>query len=194
MPRCTAMATACVRRAPGVYRRLGRDSCSQPRDRGRAFRSGREQQDARFAPSGCAHHALRWFKRRHRRAFQTFQCGTNGCEHCFLVGAVRPPFRTVQSIVLRSHALPDDFIRRIGVLHTVYLASSFSNSPAGAYSKNWMGLDIRSSSSSRAGDKAWAGIRRRISAGSDRGVIERLMHPICGLNRKTSSRHRGVFH
>ena len=46
------------------------------------------------------------------------------------------------------------------------------SSPAGLCSMSKMGLDMRSSSSSSAGDMAWVGIRRRISAGSDRGVVE----------------------
>jgi hypothetical protein len=47
------------------------------------------------------------------------------------------------------------------------------NSPAGLSVVSRMGLDRTSSNSSSAGEMAWAGIRRRISAGSDRGVLER---------------------
>ena len=47
------------------------------------------------------------------------------------------------------------------------------NSPAGLCVVSKMGLDRTSSNSSSAGEMAWAGICRRISAGSDRGVLER---------------------
>lgn len=55
---------------------------------------------------------------------------------------------------------------------TARAAAASRHSAFGLFSISRMGLDMRSSISSRAGVIAWAGICRRISTGSDRGVGE----------------------
>ena len=58
------------------------------------------------------------------------------------------------------------------IASTGWVAVASLNSPAGLFSMSKMGLDRRSRSSSSAGVIAWAGIFRKISTGSDRGVME----------------------
>jgi hypothetical protein len=158
--------------------------CSGPQRRRRIFRPGGEYQHLSLGSSGLANHAcrLQWLD---RCRFQALQRGTSRGEDCFLIGTIRPLLRNVQPIVLCFDRLPKAPIRAMNWLHisdlpichaaigsTGVAASISRNSPAGQFSISRMGLDMRSSSSSSAGLIAWAGIRRKISMGSDRGVLE----------------------
>jgi hypothetical protein len=80
----------------------------------------------------------------------------------------------MQAIVLHSDPLSDRFNSEshAASLNTGLAGNISIRSPAGLLAMSNMGLDIISSSSNSAGDIAWVGIRRRISAGSDRGAVE----------------------
>src|SRR2546422_9617217 len=79
----------------------------------------------------------------------------------------------MQPIVLHSDPLSDRFISEshAASLNTGLAENISISSHAGLLAGSNAGLDIISSSSKRAGDIAWVGIRRRISAGCARGGV-----------------------